>query len=77
MNELYLLARVTHVVLGAVWVGAIFLAAFFLMPAVAEAGPDGAKVMAGIVRRNCSASMRAATRNSRSEDSILNYEPTR
>ncbi len=51
MNELYLLARVTHIVLGAVWVGAIFLAAFFLMPAVAEAGPDGAKVMAGIIRR--------------------------
>jgi uncharacterized membrane protein len=50
-NELYLLMRVSHIVLGAVWVGAIFLAAFFLMPAVAEAGPDGAKVMAGIIRR--------------------------
>ena len=51
MNELYLVTRVAHIVLGAVWVGAIFLAAFFLMPAVAEAGPDGAKVMAGIIRR--------------------------
>ena len=51
MTEIYLLTRVVHVVLGAFWMGAIVFAAFYLMPAVAEAGPDGAKVMAGIVRR--------------------------
>jgi uncharacterized membrane protein len=51
MNELYLLMRVVHILLGAIWVGTIFLAAFFLMPAMAEAGPDGAKVMGGLVRR--------------------------
>jgi hypothetical protein len=51
MNEVYLLMRVIHIVLGTIWVGSIFLAAFFLMPAVAEAGPDGGKVMAGLIRR--------------------------
>jgi hypothetical protein len=51
MNEFYLLMRVTHILLGSVWVGTVVFTAFFLMPAVAEAGPDGAKVMAGIMRR--------------------------
>jgi uncharacterized membrane protein len=51
MTELYLLTRVTHVLLGAFWVGSVTFAAFFLMPSVAEAGPDGAKVMAGLIRR--------------------------
>ena len=51
MMELFLSMRVIHVVLGAFWVGAIVFAAFFLTPAVAEAGPEGAKVMAGLVRR--------------------------
>jgi uncharacterized membrane protein len=48
---IYLSARILHVTLGAFWVGAMVFAAFFLMPAIAEAGPDGAKVMAGINRR--------------------------
>lgn len=52
MTEFYLPMRIVHVVFGAVWTGAIVLAAFFLMPAVVEAGPDGAKVMAGIMRRH-------------------------
>lgn len=51
MTWIYLLARVLHITLGAFWLGAMVFAAFFLMPAVAEAGPDGAKVMAGINRR--------------------------
>ena len=51
MTWMYLSARVLHITLGALWVGAMVFAAFFLMPAVAEAGPDGAKVMAGINRR--------------------------
>ena len=51
MTWMYLVARVLHVTLGALWVGAMTFAAFFLMPAIAEAGPDGAKVMAGINKR--------------------------
>lgn len=52
MTEIYLATRVLHIVLGAFWMGAIVFVAFFLMPAMGEAGPDGAKVMAGLVRRN-------------------------
>ncbi len=51
MTEFYLLMRIVHVVLGAFWMGAIVFVAFYLMPSVAEAGPDGAKVMAGLVKR--------------------------
>jgi len=51
MTEFYLSMRITHVVVGAFWVGAVVFMAFFLTPAVAEAGPDGAKVMAGLIRR--------------------------
>jgi hypothetical protein len=51
MIELYLLMRVLHVMLGAFWVGAVVFMAFFLTPTVAELGPDGAKVMAGLTRR--------------------------
>ena len=51
MNEFYLLMRVTHIVLGTLWVGTVVFMAFFLSPAVVEAGPDGAKVMAGLIRR--------------------------
>jgi hypothetical protein len=51
MTEIYLLSRVVHVVFGAFWMGVVVFAAFYLMPSVAEAGPDGAKVMGGLVRR--------------------------
>lgn len=43
--------RLLHVVLGAFWVGAIFFTALFLMPSLAEAGPDGAKVAQGVQKR--------------------------
>lgn len=52
MTEIYLTTRVLHIVLGAFWMGAIVFVAFYLMPAVRDAGPDGAKVMAGLVRRH-------------------------
>jgi uncharacterized membrane protein len=48
---LMVVARLLHVLLGAFWAGTIIFTAFFLVPAIAEAGPDGAKVMAGIQRR--------------------------
>lgn len=52
MTEIYLTTRVLHVVSGAFWMGAIVFVAFYLMPAVSEAGPDAAKVMVGLVRRH-------------------------
>jgi uncharacterized membrane protein len=48
---LLIVARLLHVLLGVFWAGTIIFTAFFLVPAIAEAGPDGAKVMAGIQRR--------------------------
>lgn len=51
MNELFLTARVLHVLLGAAWLGAAVFSAFLLMPAVQEAGADGGKVMAALMRR--------------------------
>jgi hypothetical protein len=46
-----LVLRLLHVGLGVFWAGAMLFATFFLMPSLAEAGPDGAKVMAGLQRR--------------------------
>jgi len=43
--------RILHVLLGAFWAGTLIFNALFLAPAMAEAGPDGAKVMGGILRR--------------------------
>jgi len=37
--------RFLHIVSGAVWVGAVVLVAFFLMPAVIASGPAGGQVM--------------------------------
>ena len=51
MNHLFLASRVLHVLLGAIWLGGAFFTAFFLMPAVQEAGPEGGKVMGILVRR--------------------------
>lgn len=46
-----LLFRFLHIVAGVLWVGMAVFTAYFLMPAMAEAGPDAAKVMAGLQRR--------------------------
>lgn len=46
-----LLFRILHIVAGVLWVGMAVFTAYFLMPAMAEAGPDAAKVMAGLQRR--------------------------
>jgi len=46
-----IVARLLHVILGAFWVGTMIFNAVFLAPAMGEAGPDAAKVMAGITRR--------------------------
>lgn len=47
----YAVLRLLHVGLGVFWAGTVFFTTFLLMPAMMEAGPDGAKVMAGLQRR--------------------------
>jgi hypothetical protein len=51
MDPILLLMRALHIGLGAFWVGAIILNAVFLGPAIRDAGPDGAKVGAALMRR--------------------------
>jgi len=46
-----LTARLIHVVGGIFWVGAFIFVNFFLAPSLVEAGPDGAKVMSGVMKR--------------------------
>lgn len=52
MNTLIVLLRLVHIVLGALWVGMMAFTVIFLMPAIADAGPEGGKVMAALQRRN-------------------------
>jgi uncharacterized membrane protein len=43
--------RFSHVFFGALWVGMMAFQTFFLMPALAEVGPDAGKVMGALMRR--------------------------
>lgn len=52
MDAGFLTARFVHIALGTFWAGAAIFNAVFLAPAVRDAGPDGAKVMAGLLQRN-------------------------
>jgi uncharacterized membrane protein len=54
---IYLMIRVLHVLMGAVWVGWTVFLVMFLQPAVLETGPEGAKVMAAVERRGFVASI--------------------
>jgi len=51
MNTLIVVLRLVHIVLGASWVGMMVLAQLFVAPAIADAGPEGGKVMAALQRR--------------------------
>ena len=51
MDLILVVMRLIHVGLGVFWVGAMVFNAMFLGPSVRDAGPDGAKVMAGLMRR--------------------------
>ena len=51
MDPLLLILRLVHIGLGVFWVGTMIFNAFFLMPSMLEAGPDGMKVAAGLARR--------------------------
>ncbi len=46
-----LVLRVVHVLGGVFWVGAMMYNAFFLMPALSQAGPAAGPVMAGMQQR--------------------------
>ena len=51
MDVAILIARALHIGLGVFWAGAMIFVATFLLPSIQEAGPDGAKVAAGLARR--------------------------
>jgi hypothetical protein len=52
MTLLHFVIRVTHVLLGAFWVGSVGLLATFVVPAVEETGPAGGAVMGALMRRS-------------------------
>ena len=52
MNTLQITLRIIHIVGAVYWGGAIIFNAAFLFPAMRDAGPDGAKVGAAIMRRH-------------------------
>ena len=51
MQAMQVVLRLIHIVGGVFWAGAMIFNAAFLFPALQDAGPDGAKVAAGVVRR--------------------------
>ncbi|MEW5917999.1 MAG: hypothetical protein AB1762_16470 [Gemmatimonadota bacterium] len=51
MDLLQIVMRVLHVGLGVFWGGTVFFNVLFLAPAIRDAGPDGAKVGAALVKR--------------------------
>ena len=51
MDPLVIVLRLIHVVAGALWVGMVTFATYFLQPALQESGPEGGKVMAAVQRR--------------------------
>ena len=48
---LFLLVRAAHVLLAALWVGAVGFVTFLLLPAVTDSGPAGGTVMGALARR--------------------------
>ena len=51
MNTLFISVRAVHILLAAIWLGAAFVTALFLGPAVQDAGPAGGAVMSGFMKR--------------------------
>jgi uncharacterized membrane protein len=51
MSTFDLVLRVVHVLGACVWVGTAFFAAWFLMPALRDVGPDAGKVMMAVQKR--------------------------
>jgi hypothetical protein len=48
---LLIVMRLLHILLGVFWAGTLIFNALFLLPAMRDAGPDGAKVAMGLMRR--------------------------
>lgn len=51
MDPILVLARLLHIGLGVFWAGTAMFIAAYLNPAMAAAGPDGAKVGLGLISR--------------------------
>jgi len=51
VDLLMIVMRLLHVGLGVFWAGALFFMAWFLIPSVRDAGPEGAKVVQALQRR--------------------------
>jgi len=51
MHSFHLVVRVLHVLCGAIWVGSILFISWFLLPALQDVGPAGAKVMMFVQKR--------------------------
>ena len=51
MDLILVVMRLVHIGLGVFWAGTMIFNAIFLGPSVRDAGPDGAKVMGGLMRR--------------------------
>jgi uncharacterized membrane protein len=51
MHWYLLLLRLTHIALGAIWVGTMVFMVVFLTPALRDAGPAGAPIMGSLQRR--------------------------
>jgi len=56
-GSLFLSIRALHILLAALWLGAVFLLSMFVMPAVREAGPTGSHFLATLHRRKLGAFM--------------------
>jgi len=50
-TALFLIFRAAHVLFAAVWVGATAITSFFVLPALADAGPSAGPVMGALMRR--------------------------
>lgn len=48
---LFLISRAVHVLLAAIWFGAVFANVFFLLPAVQDSKAAGGQVMGALMRR--------------------------
>lgn len=51
---MFLLLRVVHILLAAVWFGATVATAFYFVPAIKDAQAAGGEVMAGVMKRGYS-----------------------
>jgi uncharacterized membrane protein len=57
MDMSLIITRLIHVLGGIIWVGTMVFMTVFLMPTLAEMGPDAGKVMAGLTKRKFMAVM--------------------